>query len=111
MDCALGGENGFCAWGQTCPTNPSIEPRIDWVGSNPLGEHSRNEEMGSWNPVTSTKPATGFRWTVCALIFFATTANYLDRAGGPIVELNGADAAKYRGPTTAEVTDAFATRS
>ncbi len=25
------------------------------------------------------KPLTGFRWTVCALIFFATTVNYLDR--------------------------------
>ena len=24
-------------------------------------------------------PATGFRWTICALIFFATTVNYLDR--------------------------------
>jgi len=25
------------------------------------------------------KPATGYRWTICALIFFATTVNYLDR--------------------------------
>src|SRR5580658_10454509 len=25
------------------------------------------------------KPQTGFRWTICALIFFATTVNYLDR--------------------------------
>lgn len=25
------------------------------------------------------KPATGFRWSICALIFFATTVNYLDR--------------------------------
>jgi len=29
--------------------------------------------------VTATKPATGYRWTICALIFFATTVNYLDR--------------------------------
>jgi ACS family hexuronate transporter-like MFS transporter len=27
----------------------------------------------------SAKPQTGFRWTICALIFFATTVNYLDR--------------------------------
>ncbi len=26
------------------------------------------------------KPATGYRWTICALVFFATTINYLDRA-------------------------------
>jgi ACS family hexuronate transporter-like MFS transporter len=25
------------------------------------------------------KPASGVRWTICALIFFATTVNYLDR--------------------------------
>ena len=25
------------------------------------------------------KPATGYRWTVCALVFFAMTVNYLDR--------------------------------
>lgn len=30
-------------------------------------------------PVNITKPLTGFRWTVCALIFFATTVNYVDR--------------------------------
>ena len=26
------------------------------------------------------KPATGYRWTICALVFFATTVNYLDRS-------------------------------
>lgn len=26
------------------------------------------------------KPATGYRWTICALVFFATTINYLDRS-------------------------------
>ena len=29
--------------------------------------------------MTDVKPASGFRWTICALIFFATTINYLDR--------------------------------
>ena len=24
-------------------------------------------------------PAGGFRWTICALLFFATTVNYADR--------------------------------
>lgn len=28
---------------------------------------------------TATKPLSGYRWTICALIFFATTVNYLDR--------------------------------
>ena len=35
--------------------------------------------MGQGSPVTLAKPMTGVRWTVCALIFFATTVNYLDR--------------------------------
>ncbi len=26
------------------------------------------------------KPATGYRWIICALVFFATTVNYLDRS-------------------------------
>jgi MFS transporter, ACS family, hexuronate transporter len=26
------------------------------------------------------KPAGGYRWTICALVFFATTINYLDRS-------------------------------
>ena len=26
------------------------------------------------------KPATGYRWTICALVFFATTVTYLDRS-------------------------------
>jgi ACS family hexuronate transporter-like MFS transporter len=26
------------------------------------------------------KPASGYRWTICALVFFATTVNYLDRS-------------------------------
>ncbi len=26
------------------------------------------------------KPTTGYRWTICALVFFATTVNYLDRS-------------------------------
>jgi MFS transporter, ACS family, hexuronate transporter len=26
------------------------------------------------------KPATSYRWTICALVFFATTVNYLDRS-------------------------------
>src|SRR5829696_6905220 len=26
-----------------------------------------------------TKPETGYRWTICALLFFATTINYIDR--------------------------------
>jgi MFS transporter, ACS family, hexuronate transporter len=26
------------------------------------------------------KPATSYRWTICALVFFATTINYLDRS-------------------------------
>ncbi len=30
-------------------------------------------------PPEIEKPKSGFRWTVCALIFFATTVNYLDR--------------------------------
>ena len=28
---------------------------------------------------TSTKTMTSYRWTICALLFFATTVNYLDR--------------------------------
>lgn len=27
-----------------------------------------------------TNPVTNYRWTICALVFFATTINYLDRA-------------------------------
>jgi MFS transporter, ACS family, hexuronate transporter len=29
--------------------------------------------------VTPEKPRTSYRWTVCALLFFATTINYIDR--------------------------------
>jgi ACS family hexuronate transporter-like MFS transporter len=28
---------------------------------------------------TSKKPIGNFRWTICGLLFFATTINYLDR--------------------------------
>jgi ACS family hexuronate transporter-like MFS transporter len=30
-------------------------------------------------PLSQTGPRTGFRWTICALVFFAMTVNYLDR--------------------------------
>ena len=30
-------------------------------------------------PLTSTQPSTNYRWIVCALLFFATTINYIDR--------------------------------
>jgi ACS family hexuronate transporter-like MFS transporter len=29
--------------------------------------------------MTQTKPVGNYRWTICALLFFATTVNYLDR--------------------------------
>lgn len=36
-----------------------------------------------------TKPAIGkYRWTICALIFFATTINYLDRQVISLVKIN-----------------------
>jgi ACS family hexuronate transporter-like MFS transporter len=38
-----------------------------------------DETPGAESPAISLKPATGFRWTICALIFCAMTANYLDR--------------------------------
>ena len=28
---------------------------------------------------SETKPATNFRWVICALLFWVTTANYVDR--------------------------------
>lgn len=31
-------------------------------------------------PITMQQPGGRYRWTICALIFFATTINYLDRA-------------------------------
>ena len=32
------------------------------------------------NPPNQTAPAsTNYRWVICALLFFATTFNYLDR--------------------------------
>jgi ACS family hexuronate transporter-like MFS transporter len=30
-------------------------------------------------PAPDAKPETSYRWTVCALLFFATTINYIDR--------------------------------
>jgi ACS family hexuronate transporter-like MFS transporter len=30
--------------------------------------------------MTELKPAGNYRWTICALVFFATTVNYLDRS-------------------------------
>ena len=30
-------------------------------------------------PAASTAPSTSYRWIVCALLFFATTINYIDR--------------------------------
>ncbi len=30
-------------------------------------------------PITLNKPKGGYRWTICSLLFFATTINYLDR--------------------------------
>src|SRR3982751_3340063 len=32
------------------------------------------------NAVTLNEKIGGYRWTICALVFFATTINYLDRA-------------------------------
>ena len=29
--------------------------------------------------MTQTKSVGNYRWTICALLFFATTVNYLDR--------------------------------
>jgi ACS family hexuronate transporter-like MFS transporter len=42
---------------------------------------------------------TNFRWTVCALLFFATTVNYLDRQ---VLSLTWKDfiAPSSNGPTT-----------
>jgi ACS family hexuronate transporter-like MFS transporter len=39
---------------------------------------SRREDNEVPNNVPQ-KPRLGFRWTICALVFFATTVNYLDR--------------------------------
>jgi MFS transporter, ACS family, hexuronate transporter len=37
--------------------------------------------VNSPQPAAAPKPRTvpGFRWTICALLFFATTINYIDR--------------------------------
>jgi len=32
------------------------------------------------SPLTNAAPMTRYRWVICALLFFATTINYLDRA-------------------------------
>ena len=41
------------------------------------GRSSTHQEdsTAAWNKT----PGIGYRWTICALLFFATTLNYLDR--------------------------------
>ena len=55
------------------------------------------------------KAGRWYRWPEAGGTFKVELIKF-DRAGRPIVELKGADAAKYRGPTTGEVRDAFATK-
>ena len=31
-------------------------------------------------PLTSTRKATNYRWVICGLLFWVTTANYVDRS-------------------------------
>jgi MFS transporter, ACS family, hexuronate transporter len=37
------------------------------------------EDVNATAPPPAEKPRTNYRWTVCALLFFATTINYVDR--------------------------------
>jgi len=43
--------------------------------------NNQNQILNATTPTTSTPPQrrSGFRWTVCALLFVATTINYMDR--------------------------------
>src|SRR4051812_49764428 len=46
-----------------CPTEPPIATR----GGAPM------------HPGSPPRPTGGYRWVICALLFFATTINYVDR--------------------------------
>src|SRR5262249_27559850 len=49
--------------------------------SRPDNRRRRSERMISapMPPASPPRPAGGYRWIICALLFFATTINYVDR--------------------------------
>lgn len=53
------------------------DPRLHGVGAS----WARSKIMTEHNlpPLSGSPPATGYRWIICGLLFFATTVNYLDR--------------------------------
>ncbi|MFC0773608.1 MFS transporter [Terrimonas alba] len=47
---------------------------------NAIGKYTKDELAGNLGETSSAQSAVGkYRWTICALLFFATTVNYLDR--------------------------------
>jgi ACS family hexuronate transporter-like MFS transporter len=44
-----------------------------------LAKEGTVRPAGDLGPLQIPRPLSGFRWTVCALIFFAMTVNYMDR--------------------------------
>src|ERR1700750_3212353 len=48
-----------------------------------------------------------YRWTICALIFFATTVNYLDRAVISLLKSNLSDEFKWNDGDYANIEIAF----
>lgn len=58
--------------------------------------------------MTATANKTGnYRWTICALIFFATTVNYLDRAVISLLKSNLSDEFKWNDGDYANIEIAF----
>ncbi|WP_276501859.1 MFS transporter [Terrimonas pollutisoli] len=47
---------------------------------NAIGKYTKTELSGDGGEIKSAQNSVGkYRWTICALLFFATTVNYLDR--------------------------------
>ena len=47
---------------------------------NAIGKYTKTELSGDGGETKSGQNSIGkYRWTICALLFFATTVNYLDR--------------------------------
>src|SRR5262252_707774 len=71
---SVGVESGEAKQG-VAPTAPSV------VLSDPEAAIAVHSAAGDGGPAPPTAAARAgyFRWTICALLFFATTINYLDR--------------------------------
>src|SRR5437762_10187734 len=61
-------------------TMPPLSPNKSDAGASVIQERSATTGRSMGIPLSGTIERVGrYRWTICALLFFATTINYVDR--------------------------------